>query len=135
MADSAKRDPRTYAIIGAAIEVHRILGPGFLETVYQEALAIEFSERDIPHVREERLPVFFKGRELDTKYRADFICYGGVLVELKAQKELSGSDEAQVIHYLKATKFELGMLLNFGTASLKHRRVILSQSAQSADCF
>ena len=120
------RDPRTYAIIGAAIEVHKQLGQGFLEAVYQEALAIEFGRRNIPFRREVRLPIHYKGQLLGTTYCADFICFDSIVVELKALSRMSGTEESQVINYLKATSFQLGLLLNFGTRSLEHRRLVFS---------
>jgi GxxExxY protein len=125
-------DPKTYSIIGAAMEVHRQLGCGFLEPVYQEALAMEFSNRDIPFVREEKLPLVYKGQALETSYCADFICFSSVVVELKALARTSGTEEAQVINYLKATGHEVGLLINFGTKSLEHRRFVLSKSVKSA---
>ena len=124
-------DPRTYSIIGAAMEVHKQLGCGFLEPVYQEALAIEFSKRRIPFVREVRLPVFYKELRLNTPYRVDFICFAEVAVELKALAHLSGTEEAQLINYLKASGKEIGLLLNFGARSLVYRRFILSNSNKS----
>src|SRR5438132_11067934 len=127
-----ERDPRTYAIIGAAIEVHNQLGCGFLESVYQEALAIELFCREIPFRREVRLPVSYKGRLLATSYCADFICFDSLVVELKALAHMGGTEEAQVINYLKATGYEVGLLLNFGGVSLQHRRLVLSKSASSA---
>jgi GxxExxY protein len=120
------RAPRTYAIIGAAIEVHKQLGQGFLEPVYQEALAIEFGRRNIPFRREVRLPIHYKGQLLGTTYCADFICFDSIVVELKALSRMSGTEESQVINYLKATSFQLGLLLNFGTRSLEHRRLVFS---------
>jgi len=123
-----ENDPRTYSIIGAAMEVHRQLGCGFLEPVYQEALALEFTNQDIPFTKETKLPLTYKGHPLDTSYCADFICFKSVVVELKALARMSGTEEAQVINYLKATGHEVGLLLNFGARSLEHRRFVLSKS-------
>jgi GxxExxY protein len=136
-ADSQKtnKDPQTYAIIGAAMEVHRELGSGFLEAVYQEALAIEFETRGIPFKREVVLPVFYKERVLKCGYRADFICNENIVVELKAIGQLTGVDDGQLINALTATRFNRGLLLNFGAKSLEYRRRIqnLCESAESAD--
>lgn len=104
-----------YAIVGAAIEVHRQLGPGFLEAVYQEALQIELKIRSIPFEIHGELPVYYKGYLLDKAYLADLICYGQILVELKALSALSGNEEAQVLNYLKATGIKVGLLINFGS--------------------
>ena len=117
-----QKDPKTHAIIGAGMEVHTQLGRGFLEAVYQEAFAMELSARNIPFAKEVRLPIFYKGQELPTVYRADFVCYGNIIVELKAIKQLGGIETSQIINYLKATKFPLGMLLNFGSKSLEYER-------------
>jgi GxxExxY protein len=119
-------DPRTYSIIGACMEVHRQLGCGFLEPVYQEALALEFALRRIPFLREVKLPLVYKGQALETTYCADFICFGCVVVGLKALSRMSGTEEAQVINYLKATGHQVGLLINFGTRSLEHLRFVLS---------
>ena len=124
-----ENDPRTFAIIGAAMEVHKLLGCGFLEAVYQEALAMEFSARNILFKREVCLPISYKGSLLSTSYCADFICFDSVVVELKALAHMSGTEEAQVINYLKATGYDIGLLLNFGARSLQHRRLVLSKSA------
>ena len=119
-------DPRTYAIIGAAMEVHRQLGHGFLEPVYQEALALELAARAVPHRREVDLPVYYKGVRLNAAYRTDFLCYDSVIVELKALAKMSGTEEAQVLNYLKASGHEIGLRLNFGAPSLDYKRFIWS---------
>jgi GxxExxY protein len=124
--EAQERDPQTHAVIGAAMEVHRHLGPGFLEVVYQKAIAIEFAARSIPFVREADLPVYYKDRRLDCCYRADFVCYGGVLVELKALQTITGTEEAQLLNYLKATDLERGLIVNFGRPSLQFKRLVLS---------
>ena len=128
------RDPQTYAIIGSAMEVHKQLGPGFLEAVYQEALMLEFQARNIDFFREVELPIFYKSKPLSIHYRADFVCFSSVIVELKAIVHLSGIEEAQLINYLKATGLERGLLLNFGAPSLEYKRFARSQekSAKSA---
>jgi len=123
-----KRDPRTYAIIAAAMEVHGQLGCGFLEAVYQEAIGVELSLRAIPFHREIDLPLTYKGRQLATSYRADFVCFDSVILELKALAKVSGTEEAQILNYLKATGHEVGLLLNFGTESLQYRRFDFSKS-------
>jgi GxxExxY protein len=117
-------ESETYKIIGAAIEVHRELGMGFLEPVYQEALEMEFSQQGIPYSREMPLSIHYKGRTLNKLYMADFICYDKIIVELKALKALASEHQAQVLNYLKATGMELGLLLNFGKGSLEHKRII-----------
>lgn len=121
-----KRDPQTYAIIGAAMEVHRRMGPGFLEVVYQEALEREMAEQGVPFCREMEIPVYYKGRRLACLFRADFVCYDSVIVELKAIKALTNIEYAQLLNYLKATRAERGLLLNFGSSSLEFKRFIYS---------
>jgi GxxExxY protein len=131
--NDSERDPRTFAIIGAAMEVHRHLGPGFLESVYQEALAIEFSLRQIPFLRNQELLIRYKGNLLETCYKPDFICFENVIVELKALDGLGGIEEAQLINYLKATSFKIGMLINFGTQSLQYRRFANTKESHQND--
>jgi GxxExxY protein len=97
------KDPQTHAIIGAALEVHRLLGHGFLERAYQDALVIEFLLRNILFRREVELPISYKGQILPCGYRADFVCYDSIVMEIKALDRLSGTDEAQVINYLRAS--------------------------------
>ena len=121
-----ERDPRTYAIIGAALEEHSVLGVGFLEAVYHEAFARELTRRGIPFRAEVEIPVFYKGQKLSTAYRTDFVCYDTVIVGSKALIRLSGLEEAQVINYLKASGHSVALLLNSGWRSLEHRRLILS---------
>lgn len=114
-----------YKIIGAAMNVHRELGCGFLEAVYSEALEIEFKQQNIPYMREVPLQIQYKGETLTKQYKADYICYNNIIVELKALSSFEGVHEAQVLNYLKATGHQLGLLINFGESSLKHKRLIL----------
>ena len=120
-----KFQKETYDIIGACFEVHKILGCGFLEGVYQEALEIEFKRRGIPYEREKELLIEYKGEVLKKQYNADFVFYSEIIVELKALNALREEHMAQVLNYLKATKFELGYIFNFGEKSLKYKRIIL----------
>jgi len=124
--DDKPNDPRTFAIIGAAMEVHRHLGCGFAEPIYQDALEIEFRFRGILFQRENEVKVFYKEEELRNKYKPDFICFDEVIVELKALAALSGTEELQVMNYLKATGFKVGLLLNFGNPSLEFDRYVWS---------
>lgn len=105
---------QSYAINGAAMQVYNTLGHGFLEAVYQEALEIEFKERSIPYEREKELKIYYNGHELKHTYKADFVCYGNIIVELKAVAKLDDSHRSQVYNYLKATGYKLGLLYNFG---------------------
>lgn len=118
------RDPRTYSIIGAAMEVHTVLGCGFLEPVYQEAMLLEMTARGIPCLPQVELPVTYKGTVLRATYKPDFICFDEVIVELKALSALGNPEESQVLNYLKASGHRTGLLLNFGTKSLQYKRYV-----------
>jgi len=113
----------TRTIIGAAMEVHKILGAGFLESVYDEALAIELDLRQIPHKRQKPIEVFYKNR-LAKQFVCDFVAYDKIIIELKAIKKISDTESAQVLNYLKATSLNLGLILNFGSSSLEIKRII-----------
>ena len=116
----------SYKIVGAAFEVYNGLGHGFLESVCQEALGIEFLRRGIPYERERELKIIYNGVELKQTYKADFICYGKIIVELKAVSALCDTHRAQVYNYLHATGCKLGILLNFGcSVCLEHQRIVL----------
>jgi GxxExxY protein len=121
-----QRDPQTYAIIGAAMEVHRVLGHGFLEAVYRDATIIELIERQVPHESEVKLIIKYKQKILPSYYRADLICFGEVLVEIKALARLTSIEEAQVLNYLKATGLSRALLLNFGAPSLQYKRLVFT---------
>jgi GxxExxY protein len=113
----------TKEIIGAAMEVHRHLGSGFLESVYEESMAVEFDLRKIRFERQKTLDVFYKERKVK-QFVCDFLVDGSVLVELKAIKALTDIETAQVLNYLRATGVRLGLLLNFGAKSLEYKRII-----------
>ncbi len=114
-----------YRIMGAAMEVHRVLGPGFAEAVYHEALAMECSWRKIPFVSEQPLKIAYKGITLEKYYIADMVCYDKIIVELKALKELTDKEVGQVLNYLKATGLHIGLLINFGSpGKLEWQRLI-----------
>ena len=114
----------TREIIGPAMEVHNNLKSGFLESVYEEALAIEFNLRGISFERQKGVDVVYKGK-LAKQFVCDFLVEGKVLVELKALNAVSGTEEAQVLNYLKATGVEVGLLINFGEKSLKYKRFVM----------
>ena len=116
---------KSYNIIGACMAVHRELGSGFLEAVYQEALALELKERGIPYTQEEKLEVYYKEHTLQQYYIADFICYDSIVLELKALSSLESTHYAQVLNYLKVTDLSLGLLVNFGAKSLETKRIVL----------
>jgi GxxExxY protein len=124
---SSPRDDRTFAIIGAAMEVHRVLGSGFLEVFYRDALAIEFGLREIPFETEVPCNVVYKGHRLRGHYRMDFVCFGAVVVEVKARFGVGAAEQAQVLSYLASTEHQCGLLLNFGGSKLDYRRFILTK--------
>jgi GxxExxY protein len=108
-------EEETYAIRGAVFEVYKEMGCGFLEAVYQECLEKELTQRGIPFVAQQELQLAYKGENLRQTYKPDLICYGQIIVELKAAKEIAPEHKAQVINYLKATNMKLGLLINFGS--------------------
>jgi GxxExxY protein len=118
------RDERTYKIIGAAMEVHRELGNGFLEAVYHAALEKEFQLQGIPYQSQPEVQINYKGNPLEKSYQPDFLCYSKIIVEIKAISQLTRNEEAQILNYLKATKLSPGLLINFGARSLEHRRFV-----------
>ena len=117
-------EEESYAIIGAAIDVHKELGNGFLEAVYQEALEKEFQIGKIPYKREVPLTIYYKNEHLNKVYIADFICFDKIIVELKALSAITFEHHAQVLNYLKASRLSLGLIMNFGKQSLEHKRII-----------
>jgi GxxExxY protein len=127
-----ERDPQTYAIIGAAMEVHTVLGPGFQEGIYADCCAIEFTIRNIPFLREAPFPVVYKGHRVGGFYRADFICFDHVVVELKATSSKNTPlEHAQMLNYLAASRKRNGLLLNFGGPRLLYQRFIMTVNGQS----
>ncbi|MEW6506988.1 MAG: GxxExxY protein [Bacteroidota bacterium] len=112
----------SYKIIGSCFEVYNELGPGYLEAVYQEALSIEFTKQNIPFVAQGEMNVFYKGIELKKKYYPDFRCFDIIILEIKAEENLSRVDESQLLNYLKGTKMPLGLLVNFGSDKLQYKR-------------
>ena len=116
----------SYKVVGAAYKVYNALGHGFLEAVYQEALEIEFQRQGIPYEREKELKIQYEGVELKQTYKADFVCFGKIIVELKAVSALDDAHRSQVYNYLHATGYKLGLLLNFGNSDeLEKERIVL----------
>ena len=116
----------SYRIVGAAFKVYNTLGHGFLEAVYQEALEIEFQHQGIPYEREKELKIYYGGVELKQTYIADFVCFGKIIVELKAVSALDDAHRSQVYNYLHATGCKLGLLLNFGCSEeLEYQRIVI----------
>ena len=122
--DGRARDSLSYAVIGAAMAVHSELGPGFLESVYGDALEIELQERHVAFEREARIEVRYKQHKLASCFRTDFLCGHELLLELKAQSTLTPAADAQLLHYLKATDIHKGLLLNFGAPRLQYKRLV-----------
>jgi GxxExxY protein len=119
------KENESYAVIGAALKVYKTLGAGFLEAVYQAAFEIELQKRVIPYEREKELKISYDGKELKQTYRADFVCYDAIIVEMKAVAHLDASHRSQVFNYMRATGYKLGLLFNFGHASgLEWERII-----------
>lgn len=115
-----------YEIVGAAMAVHNELKANFLQAVYQEAMEIELGLRSIPSNPQVWLPVFYKGRELKAKYKADFLCYDQIVVEIKVMEHLTSRDESQILNYLAATRLKVGVLINFGDPGrLEWQRFVL----------
>ncbi len=114
-----------YEIVGAAIEVHKELGSGFLEAVYQEAFEIELKARKIPFESQKKLGIFYKGELLEKEYYADVVCYDKIIAELKALDRLMPKEESQILNYLKASRLKVGVLINFGAPSLEWKRFVL----------
>ena len=117
-----------YKIIGMAMDVHKELGCGFLEAVYQEALEIEFKKQGIPFVREQKIEIVYKGQTLTKYYMADFICHDIIIIEVKALSDLTSQHVSQTLNYLKAPNLKLALLINFGERSLKYQRIINEHS-------
>jgi GxxExxY protein len=129
-------DPKSYAVIGAAMEVHNIMGPGFQESVYGDCLAIELTIREIPFVAQVPFPVAYKGHRVGGFYRADFVCFDQLILELKATSTKSTPlEHAQMLNYLTAAQKRYGLMLNFGGPRLLYQRFIMSpkDEAQPAD--
>ena len=114
-----------YAVVGAAMDVHRELGPGFLESIYQEAMEIELTTRSVPFVAQHPISVRYKGFILKKQYFADLVCFERIIVEIKALTHLSVTKTAQILNYLKGTGFPIGILINFGShGKLEWKRLV-----------
>jgi GxxExxY protein len=124
MAELLLKD-EVYAVVGAALDVYNELKSGFLEAVYQEAMELELGLRCIPFEPQKELCIYYKGRCLEKKYFADLVCFGNVLVELKAMNEIGGREESQMLNYLKATGLRVGVIINFGDSGrLDWKRIV-----------
>lgn len=114
----------TKQIIDAAFEVHKTLGCGFLEAIYQEALEIEFGLRKIPFESQKQLEINYKGIKLKKKYNPDFVVFDKIILEIKAENQLTNIDEAQLHNYLKTSGFKVGLLINFGATKIEIKRIV-----------
>jgi GxxExxY protein len=114
----------SFKIIGACMKVHRSLGAGFLDAVYEEALEKELQIQQFPYKKQVKLELFYDNQKLQKHYRADFVCYDTIILEIKAVGQIPIAFNAQLKNYLKCTKMELGMLINFGTPSLTYKRIL-----------
>ncbi len=119
------REEETYKIIGICMEVHRNLGPGLLEIIYKDAIEIELNENSIFFEREKEFIIEYKGKILPHKFYADFVVNGDIILEIKAVKELSNEHTAQILNYIKLANSEIGLLVNFQTKSLQHKRFVI----------
>ncbi len=117
--EDQSRDPLTEKIIGAAIEVHRTLGPGLLETAYEQCLCYELSQIGLSLVRQQQMPVVYKGVNIDCNFRVDMIVENQVIIELKACDQINSVMEAQLLTYMKLAHIRKGLLINFNVRMLK----------------
>ncbi len=122
-------EEETYKVIGACIKVHKKLGNGFTEGVYREAIIKELSKAEIPFEQEKKLPIFYEGSELDHYFIADLLCFDKIIVEIKAISFLNENVKHQALNYLKSTKLEVGLLINFGENILTWKRFINTSSS------
>ena len=121
----------SYKIIGAAMEVHRKLGPGFLESVYSEALELEFQKAGISYEKDKKLVVYYEGKPLKKFFKADYLCFDNIIVEIKASAFIHNDNNRQTINYLNAVNKPVGLLINFGEASLKWKRFVNSKALRT----
>jgi len=128
MADLLYKE-ESYNIIGSCFTVHRKLGPGFLESVYQEALEKQFIKDAIPYEREKILKIQFDGDQLKKTFKADYVCYDKIIVELKASSFIHNDNLDQTYNYLRSTEFKLGLIVNFGQKSLVYKRILNSYNS------
>jgi GxxExxY protein len=126
MDESNNKDEETYNIIGAAMTVSNKLGCGFLESVYQDALELEFQHQNISYCREQSIAIYYRNIKINSYFKADFICYNSIIVELKALQHLNSKHEAQVLNYLKSTGLDKALLINFGNPKIQYKRMVLN---------